>query len=84
MFFISKSNSLRDFVWAVFLSEIISVVVYGAKSEGCPDRNIFFWIAAYVADAAAVSPNSIKNLLANGASMWVYFLLMVNQLTLTV
>ena len=40
------------------LFEIINLVI--------PDTNIFFWIAAPVADAAAVNPNSIKTLLANG------------------
>ena len=32
------------------------------------DVNICVWIAASVADAAAVNPNSIKTLLANGLS----------------
>ena len=30
--------------------------------------NIFLWIAASVSDAAAVNPNGIKTLLANGLS----------------
>ena len=38
--------------------EIITVVA--------PDPNIFLWIAASVADAAAVNPNCIKTLLVNG------------------
>ena len=38
--------------------EIINVVK--------PDPNIFLWIAASVAAAAAVNPNGIKTLLANG------------------
>ena len=33
-----------------------------------PDPNISFWIAATVADVAAVNPNGIKMLLANGLS----------------
>ena len=33
-----------------------------------PDPNIFLWIAASVADAAAVNHNGIKTLLANGLS----------------
>ena len=33
-----------------------------------PDPNIFLWIAASVAYAAAVNPNDIKTLLANGLS----------------
>ena len=40
--------------------EIINVVI--------PDSNIFLWIPASVADAAAVNPNGIKTLLANGLS----------------
>ena len=40
--------------------EIINVV----KS----DSNIFLWIALSVADNAAVDPNGIKTLLANGLS----------------
>ena len=36
-------------------------------SEGrAPDSNFYFWIAASVSDAAAVNPNGIKMLLANG------------------
>ena len=31
-----------------------------------PDPNIFLWIAASVVDAAAINPNGIKTLLANG------------------
>ena len=34
--------------------------------EGPPDSNIFLWIAASVADAAAVNRYGVKNLLANG------------------
>ena len=33
-----------------------------------PDPNISLWIAASVTDAAAVNPNDIKTLLANGLS----------------
>ena len=40
--------------------KIINVVV--------PYLNNFFWIAAYVADAAAVNLNGIKTLLANSLS----------------
>ena len=35
-----------------------------------PDPNIFFWIAATVADAAIVHPNGIRTLLANGVSLF--------------
>ena len=56
----------------IYSSEIINVVRF-AKSEGCaPDLNIFLWIAAFVADADAVSPNGIKTLLANGLSTFSY------------
>ena len=41
-------------------SEIINVVK--------PDPNIFLWIAASVADAAAANPNGIKTLFANNLS----------------
>ena len=48
--------------------EIANVVCF-AKSEGhVPDPNFFLWIAASVAYAAAVNPNGIKMLLANGLS----------------
>ena len=33
-----------------------------------PDRKIFFWIAASVADAAVVNPNGTETLLTNGFS----------------
>ena len=35
-----------------------------------PDRNIFLWITASVADATAVNSNGIKMLLANGLSLF--------------
>ena len=44
----------------ISLLEIINVVI--------PDQQIFFWIAAFVADAATVNPNAIKTLLFNGLS----------------
>ena len=40
--------------------EIIEVVL--------PDSKIFLWIAGFVADTAAVNPDAIKTLLANGLS----------------
>ena len=42
--------------------EIINVVVSGP--------NIFLWIAASVADPAAVNPNSIKTFSANGLTLF--------------
>ena len=46
--------------------EIINVL-REAKSGGRePDPNIFLWVAASVADTAAVNPNGIKMLFANG------------------
>ena len=47
---ISMTSSISSF-------EIIIVVK--------PDPNIFLWIVASVADAAAVNPNGIKTLLVN-------------------
>ena len=65
--FVNKPDSLRDLIifMILFISslEIINVVLL--------DPNIFFfffWIAASVADAAAVDPNGIKMLLAHGLS----------------
>ena len=46
--------------------EIISVVREAKFKGRAPDRNILLWIAASVADAAAVNPNRIETLLANG------------------
>ena len=55
--------------------EIISIAIREAKSEGCelnicgrPDLNIFLWIAASIADTAAVIPNGIETLLVNDLS----------------
>ena len=60
--FINEPDSSRDLTnfMIPFISsfEIINVVV--------PDPNFFLWIAASVAAAAAVNPNGIKRLLANG------------------
>ena len=57
---INNPDSSRDLTifLILFISslEIVSVVK--------PDPNIFLWIAAFVADAAAVNPNGIKTLLA--------------------
>ena len=62
--FINNPDSLREltiFIMSLVSSlEIISVVK--------PDLNIFLLIAASVADAAAVNPNGIKTLLADGVS----------------
>ena len=62
--FINKPDSSSDLtifrILFTFSFEIINVVT--------PDRNIFLWIAASVADTAAVNPNGIKTLLANGLS----------------
>ena len=47
----------------IYPFEIINVVVPDAKSKGRQtDTNIFLWIVASVADAAAVNPNGIKTL----------------------
>ena len=42
--------------------EIINVVV--------PDPKIYFWIAISVADPAAVNPNGIKTILADGFNIF--------------
>ena len=44
--------------------EVINIVLRGAMSEVQPDLNIFLWIAASVANAAAVNPG-INTLLAD-------------------
>ena len=60
--FITKPDSSRELtifiILFIFSLEIINVVV--------PDPNIFSWIAASIAYAAAVNPNGIKTLLTNG------------------
>ena len=60
----NKSDSLSNLIIIIrsfiFSSKIINVVI--------PDPNIFLWIAASVADDAAVNPNGNKALLANGLS----------------
>ena len=62
--FINKPDfcsDLTNFIISFISSfEIINVVT--------PDQNIFLWIATFAADAAAVNPNGIKTLLANGLS----------------
>ena len=59
--FINKPDSLRDLIIFmisfIFSFKIINVVV--------PDPNFFLWLAASVVDAATVSPNGIKTLLAS-------------------
>ena len=64
--FINNPDSSRDLiifmVSCTSLSEIINMVL--------PDPNIFLRIAASVAAAAAVNPNGIKVLFANGLSIF--------------
>ena len=68
--FINKPDSSKDLT--IFIMPFISSlgiinVVHKAKSEGCaPNPNIFLWIAASVAAAAAVNPDGIKTLFAYG------------------
>ena len=60
----------------ISLLENVKVILRRANFWGCevksegqrPDRNIFLWIAASIADSAAVNPNGTKLLLANGLS----------------
>ena len=47
-------------MWYISSFKIINVVV--------PDQNMLLWIAASIADVAAVNPNDIKILLAKGLS----------------
>ena len=61
--FINKPESSRDLT--IFISSISSLEIIKVIN---PDPNIFWWIAASVADAIAVYPNGIKTLLANGLS----------------
>ena len=59
--FISQPDASRNltiFISSIFLFEIITAVV--------PDPKFIFLIAASVAEAAAVKPNGIKTLYANG------------------
>ena len=62
--FINKPDYLSDLTIFIisFISslEIINVLL--------PDQNILLWIAASVADAAAINPNGFKMLLVNGFS----------------
>ena len=61
---INKPDSSRDLIIFMISSissfKIINVII--------PEPKIFFWIAASVADAAAVNANGIKTLSANGQS----------------
>ena len=62
--FINKPDYSSDLtifaISSISLFEIINVVL--------PDPNIFLSLAASVAESAAVNPNGIKTLLANGLS----------------
>ena len=65
--FINSPDSTGDLIILIisfffFWLEIINAVAL--------DRNIFLWIAASVADAAAINANGIKMLLANGLSIY--------------
>ena len=65
---------------SIFSLEIIYVVI--------PDPKSFFWLAASVADAAAVNPNGIKTLLASVFSTFLLkesrFLVMVFEIYLKI
>ena len=56
---VNKPDSSRD----LFILEIINVAV--------PDPDVFLWIAAFIADAAAVNPSGIKRLLGNDLSTFL-------------
>ena len=53
--FINKPDSSRDL--SIFM---IQFFVHEANSKERPNPKIFLWIAASVANAAAVNPNGIK------------------------
>ena len=59
-----KTDSSRDLI--IFMIPYISS--FEITSAVMLNSKILFWIAASVADAATVNPNSIKTLLANGLS----------------
>ena len=59
--FINKPHSPKDLT--IFIISLISS--FGIINIVTKDYNIFFWIAASVADAAAFNPNDIRTLLAN-------------------
>ena len=61
--FITKPDSLGD----LFISMISSIEIINAVAPG---PNIFLQMAASVVDVAALNPNGIKTLLANGLSIF--------------
>ena len=60
--FINNPDSSRELT--IFIISLISSLEIFSVVK--PDLNIFLWIAVSVVDAAAVNPNGIKMLLANG------------------
>ena len=52
--------------------ESINAVIRKAKFEGQPDQINFFWIAAILSNAAAISPNLIKTLSFDGFSTFFF------------
>ena len=60
--FINKPKSSRGST-ILMISSISSLEIIKVVN---PDPNNFLWIAASVADVAAINPNGIKTLLANG------------------
>ena len=64
MSFMNKLGSSRDL--SIFMISFISS--FKIMNVAMPYSNNFFWIAAYVAYAAAVDLNGIKTLLANSLS----------------
>ena len=70
----SSSDSLAIFI-------IFPISLFGNINAVVADPNIFFWIAGSVADAAAVNPNGIETLLANGVTICFSFII-IHQLSL--
>ena len=65
--FISNLHSSSDLTFFI----ISSISSFEVINDIVPDPKIFFRIAASVAHAAAVNPNGIKTLLADGVSTFL-------------
>ena len=79
MSFINKPDSSSDLTILI----ISPVSSFKIVSVGKPDPNIFLWIAASVAAAAAVNPNAIKTFLVSTFKT-IQFLIMVLKVYLKI
>ena len=70
--FIDKPDFSSDLIIFIisFISslEIVNVVCFAKSVQYIPDPKTFLWVDASVTDAAAVNPDDIKMILANGLS----------------